>query len=91
MSMLNDDLHLKFGKKFMQNVVYMGNEKNLSLLLLLRFLMLCFFFFVLFFHFFGTVVSETRPSTNLTFKSAQYIWSVWNSNSMHFSSSEVVR
>ena len=59
------DVHLNIGKNCMQNVVYMSNERNwsiLHLLLCLRFPRFSGFFFVLFFYFFGFVSFVT---TNL--------------------------
>ena len=56
------DVHVNIGKKLVNNVVYMCNEKNWSPFLLLRFLIWFCLFFVLLFKFFVLVSFRTGTS-----------------------------
>ena len=63
------DVHFNIGKKWVQYVVYMSNEKNWSLFLRRLFLFCFCFFFVFFFHFFGIVSFVTTTPDKIQFQS----------------------
>ena len=70
-NLLNFQVHFNIRKKSMQNVVYISNERNWSLLFLLRrrvFIRFCLFF-VLFLIFFGIVSFVTTTFDKIQFPS----------------------
>ena len=64
------DVHFNFGKMWVQNVVYISNERNWGLLLLRRLFFICFYhFFVLLFYFFAIVSFATTTPDKFQFQS----------------------
>ena len=68
-NLLIDDVHFNIGKNWVENVVYMSNERNWSLLFR-RLFHFCFrFLFVLLFYFFGIVSFVATTPDKFQFKS----------------------